>query len=74
MSGKFAPFSYHTLQFAKHYRTEQVRAAEQARLVAALKTSRRGFGSLVHRTWTALVSRGRHKSPGTVPEHPRTAL
>jgi hypothetical protein len=42
MHNAFAPMSSRTLQFAKAYRAEQIRAAEQSRMAADFKKSRRG--------------------------------
>jgi hypothetical protein len=42
MDSQFAPMGTYTVQFAKDYRAEQIRHAEQSRLAAQFRTPRKG--------------------------------
>jgi hypothetical protein len=48
MYTQFAPMSSSAVQFAKDYRAEQIRAAEQSRRAASFRTPRRSPRDVLH--------------------------
>ncbi len=73
MYGTFVPMSTSTIEFAKSYRAEQIRAAEQSRVAAMFKPERHGISARIHAAWTAATSHVRHTQGSAVPEYPRPA-
>jgi hypothetical protein len=56
MYAPFAPMSSQTVTFAKDYRAEQIRAAEQSRIAAQFMKPRRPVSTRVSSLWTAVSS------------------
>jgi len=61
MYSQFAPMSSQTVRFAKDYRAEQIRTAEQSRQAAQLRTARHGHHRFhdLHRAVVAHLRRHR---------------
>ena len=61
MYSQFAPMSSQTVRFAKDYRAEQIRTAEQSRQAAQFRTERHGHRRFheLHRTVIAHLRRHR---------------